>query len=201
MNSNTSEWILLLFNRRGHILDGNNRYLCTCSRESTLLAEGIQSRGRNVIRTHLLCIPVARDDASDDALADAAQHPSCGSSFRMAWADMSVLTAPSRNSTHSPCKCRATRQRCGQYRIMVSLRQCSHPGLESYDDGTPHVESWCERRLTALDTLSFLTLSKKASSLFVEDFSIDGSGQCLELKHEGLDHSPFVVGKPCNTHE
>ena len=46
--------------------------------------------------------------------------------------------------------------------------------------GVPQTESrWDERILAALDSLSFLTLSKKASSLFIRYFSIDSS--CVEL--------------------
>jgi hypothetical protein len=47
-------------------------------------------------------------------------------------------------------------------------------------EGVPQIESRCEDlMLAALDNLSFLTLSKKASSLFVRNFSIDNS--CFEL--------------------
>lgn len=46
--------------------------------------------------------------------------------------------------------------------------------------GVPQTESRCdERTLAALESLSFLTLSKKASSLFIKYFSIDSS--CFEL--------------------
>ena len=54
-----------------------------------------------------------------------------------------------------------------------------HDGLEwSNDDGAgvPHTESRCDDlTLAALDSLSFLTLSKKASSLFCKNFSMDNS--------------------------
>ena len=46
--------------------------------------------------------------------------------------------------------------------------------------GVPQTESRCEERiLAALESLSFLTLSKKASSLFIRNFSMESS--CFEL--------------------
>ena len=58
-----------------------------------------------------------------------------------------------------------------------------HDGREwSNDDGAgvPHTESRCDDlTLAALDSLSFLTLSKKRSSLFMRNFSMDSS--CFEL--------------------
>lgn len=56
-----------------------------------------------------------------------------------------------------------------------------HDGREkSKLEGVPQMESRCEDlMLAALDSLSFLTLSKKASSLLVRNLSMDNS--CFEL--------------------